>query len=98
VLTVGEAAFDSLQSVSICHDSAPAGQRDRSDDGRVHGRVCVICVAHASAPVDAPKLAAPVALDWWSERIVWSEAAVSFPAFRGGSNTEARAPPQLIWA
>ena len=93
---VGLAVSGPLQSAGICHDSATTGQSDQSGDRRAHDGFCAICcVTHAGALADAPKPFAVTILASEPYRVIWPDAAPSQLASRGGSNTQARAPPQV---
>ena len=61
-----------------------------------HGDCCVFCAAgHGGAvAVDPPPLIF-VSLQRLYQRVSWLEAADPMPTVRVGSNTQARAPPQL---
>ncbi len=90
------AASDPLQSAGICHDRASSGPSDQGGDHRAHDGACSICcVAHAGAPVDAPKSIAVSILHRESQRIAWRDDAMHLAPSRTGSNAQARAPPQL---
>jgi len=87
------AISDPLRAAEIC--STGASQSDQSGAPRMHDGACSICcVAHAAAPVDTPE--APVATPFRRfERVVWLDRAPDLLGSRTGSNSQARAPPQL---
>ena len=93
------AVNDPLSLASICAgmvasvddgQAAPAGtQHDR-------GNCCAFCAAGhgGTAALEAPPVLF-VSLQRQYQRVSWLEAADPMPAVRIGSNTQARAPPQL---
>jgi hypothetical protein len=91
------AIADPLRAAEICSPGAAsgAGQSDQSGTPRMHDGACSICcVAHAGSAVDTPR--APVALPFRRfERVVWLDRAPDLLGSRTGSNSQARAPPQL---
>jgi hypothetical protein len=91
------AASDPLGAAVICHGNAPSsGQTDQTNGHRAHDGCCSVCsVLHTGAPVDAPEIAAAVAVDRQPERVVWVEFTPDRFGSRAGSHAQARAPPQL---
>jgi hypothetical protein len=61
-----------------------------------HGDCCVICAGRGggSIAIDPPSLVF-VSLQRLYQRVSWLQAADPMPTVRVGSNTQARAPPQL---
>ena len=91
------AISDPLRAAEICSTGAVSGtgQSDQSGAPRMHDGACSICcVAHAAAPVDTPE--APVAVPFRRfDRVVWLDRTPDLLGSRTGSNSQARAPPQL---
>ena len=94
---VAYAVTDPLYMAPICAGMAsspdaqttPKTQHDHAD-------CCVICAAGfgGSTPIDTPSLIF-VCLQRVYQRVSWLKAADPMPTVRVGSNTQARAPPQL---
>ena len=97
----GVVASDPLSAAVICHDTASTqgqtnDQSDQTGKPGAHDGCCSVCsVAHTGAPVDTPQTSAIAAPHLQSRRVVWFDAAPDLFGFRTGSNTQARAPPQL---
>ena len=95
---VAFAASDPVLAASICHDSAASAdtQTAPGETQRDHGICCVLCAAgHGAAiSVDPPPFIF-VSLQRLYQRVSWLEPTDSIRAARVGSNTQARAPPQL---
>jgi len=91
------AASDPLSASVICHGNAPSsGQTDQTNGHRAHDGCCSVCsVLHTGAPIDAPEIAAAIAVDRQPERVVWVEFTPDRFGSRAGSHAQARAPPQL---
>ncbi len=95
------AASDPLQSEAICHDPAPSaaagpGTGDQGGNPAHDGACSICCLVHAGATLDAPKSAAVSVLHRDAQRIAWVDGARRSLRSRSGSNTQARAPPQLM--
>ena len=89
------AVADPLQSAGICHsdNSTSSGDQDRGQhapDG-----LCTVCATHAGTAVDAPGPVVVIALVRQFVAVLWSDAELALGPSRIGSNTQARAPPQL---
>jgi len=94
---VAFAASDPVLAASICHDSAGSTepQTPPANTQHDHGYCCVLCAAgYGAASVDPPPVIF-VSLQRLYQRVSWLEAAEAMPILRVGSNTQARAPPQL---
>src|SRR5438105_3931470 len=95
---VAFAASDPVLAASICHDSAASAdtQTAPGETQHDHGICCVLCAAgHGAAiSVDPPPFIF-VSLQRLYQRVSWLEPTDSMRAARVGSNTQARAPPQL---
>ena len=95
---VAFAASDPALAASICHDSAASAdtQTAPGETQHDHGICCVLCAAgHGAAiSVDPPPFIF-VSLQRLYQRVSWLEPTDSLRAARVGSNTQARAPPQL---
>jgi hypothetical protein len=94
-----EAAIEAaspLQNTVICHDNGASGVGQ--SDQRVpaaHAASCSICcLARASVALDAPQATLLVPLRH-AEHAVWHDTVTSITSSRAGSNSQARAPPQL---
>jgi Protein of unknown function (DUF2946) len=97
---IADAAFDPLYMASICSEMEPSsdqGQTAPTKTQHDHGGCCVFCAAgrNGSIAVDPPSLVF-VSLQRVYQRVSWLEAADPMPTVRVGSNTQARAPPQLM--
>jgi DUF2946 family protein len=89
----GAIASDPLQSVGICHDGGSTGAGDQT---AAHTGCCALCcLGHAAALADTPRSAFVLALSREPERVIWSDRTLQCSESRTGSNTQARAPPQL---
>jgi DUF2946 family protein len=91
------AASDPLAGAVICHGNAAhgAGQTDQAGH-RAHDGCCSVCsVLQTGAPVDAPPIAAAIALKRDHARVVWIEFTPDRFASRAGSHAQARAPPAI---
>ncbi len=89
----GIAAFDPLQTSVICHDNS--GQTDQSGEHGGHAAGCAICcLAQSDFSLDVPRpdFAMPARR---ADRVVWHDTASRLATPRAGSNTQARAPPQV---
>jgi Protein of unknown function (DUF2946) len=95
---VAYATSDPLYLASICSGMASGSdaQTDPASKPHEHGDCCAFCVgSHGGAvAVDPPPLIF-VGLQRQYQQISWLEAAGAMPVFRVGSNSQARAPPQL---
>jgi len=86
---------DLQQLAGICHSDATTSSDDQDRAQYPHDGLCAICVAHAGTAADAPTPAALVVLVHRSRPILWTDADLTLGPSRIGSNTQARAPPQL---
>jgi hypothetical protein len=93
------AASDPLHAAVICHDGASTpGQTnpaDQTGQPGAHDGCCSACsVVHAGAPAVPPQIA--IATPYRdAARVVWLDLAPEPFGSRTGSQTQARAPPQL---
>ncbi|WP_354221247.1 DUF2946 domain-containing protein [Bradyrhizobium sp. F1.4.3] len=92
----GQAVADPLQNAVICHSTDPSGAGAEGQTGvpAAHAGSCSICcLAQVSASLDSPQatFSTPFRL---AERVVWRDAGAAMVSSRGGSNAQARAPPQ----
>lgn len=95
---VAYAASDPVAAASICHRSAVSTdtQPSPAETQHDHGYCCILCaVAHGAATSVDPPSFIFVSLQRLYQRVSWLEAAEAMPIVRVGSNTQARAPPQL---
>jgi hypothetical protein len=93
----GIAASDPLGVTFICHDNAGpvTGQGDQTGDFPPHDGCCSVCnLSQTGAPVDAPQTAVAMP-GLQSNQVVWLERVRDAIGARAGSNSQARAPPQL---
>jgi hypothetical protein len=89
-------ASDPLHAAVICHGAASTpGQPDPADQTGAHDGCCSACsLVHAGAPLDPSQMV--VATPYRdSARVVWLDLAPERFGSRTGSQTQARAPPQL---
>jgi hypothetical protein len=95
-LAAGVSAADALQNAVICHSvSEQGGASDQTGVPAAHGGVCALCcLAQANASLDSPQtaLSTPVRI---GARVIWHEMHAGAVTLHGGSNTQARAPPQF---
>jgi hypothetical protein len=94
---VAFAASDPVLAASICHDSAASADTQTAPAETQHdrGNCCVLCaIGHGAISVDPPPIIF-VSLQRVYQRMSWLEAADPTRTVRVGSNTQARAPPQL---
>jgi len=95
---VAYAVTDPLYMASICSGmvSSPDAQTAPAKTQHNHGDCCAFCAAGhgGSFAVDPPRLVF-VNLQRLYQRVSWLEAIDPVPTVRIGSNTQARAPPQL---
>jgi hypothetical protein len=93
------AANDPLYMASICSGmgaSADDAQTPPAKTQHDRGDCCAFCaVGHGGAVVLEPPSLIFVTLQRQYQRVSWLEAADPMPTVRIGSNTQARAPPQL---
>ena len=92
----GSAGADPLRNAVICHSTDASGADADNQTGvpGAHAGSCSICsLAQPSASLDTPQaiFATPVRP---AERVAWYDVANRAPVSRGGSNAQARAPPQ----
>jgi Protein of unknown function (DUF2946) len=96
---VAYATTNPLYMTSICTDMASSSdvQTAPAKTQHSHRDCCAFCGAgHGGAmAVDQPPLIF-VTLQRQYQLISWLEPADPMPAMRGGSNSQARAPPQAI--
>jgi hypothetical protein len=94
----GQAVADPLQTAFICHSTGAlgAGLDDQTGTPGAHAGACALCcLAQANASFDSPAQATLTVPFRHAERVVWHDADASAVSARGGSNAQARAPPQL---
>jgi hypothetical protein len=90
-----QAVADPLGTGVICHSVSEQGGADRNGAPKAHTGGCSICcLAQASASLDSPPQAIFAMPFRAGERVAWRPAADCLAVFRGGSNAQARAPPQ----
>ena len=94
---VAYATNDPLYMASICAEMASSSDAKTAPARTQHAHeCCAFCGAgHAVAVAIDPPPVIFVTLQRQFQRISWLEAAEPMPAIRVGSNTQARAPPQL---
>ena len=96
---VAYAVTDPLYMASICSEmvsSADEGQMAPTKTQHGHGGCCAFCaVGHGGGVGFEPPPLIFVSLQRVYQRVSWLEAADPMPTVRVGSNTQARAPPQL---
>ncbi|MEH2485699.1 hypothetical protein V1280_001638 [Bradyrhizobium sp. AZCC 2230] len=91
----GQAVADPLQTAFICHSANEQGGADQTGAPKAHAGSCSICcLAQASASVDSLPQAIFAVPFRAAEQVAWHPAADRLAVFRGGSNAQARAPPQ----
>ena len=94
---VAYAVTDPLYMASICTGmvSSQDAQTAPANTKHDHRDCCVFCAAGhgGSIAIDPPLIF--VSLQRLYQRVSWLEAAEPMPTVRVGSNTQARAPPQL---
>ena len=93
----GLAAADPLQNAVICHSSGAsgAGVDDRTAVPGAHAGACSICcLAQASASLDSPQTIFSTPFRH-AECVVWHDTTDHVAVSHGGSNAQARAPPQF---
>jgi len=93
----GIAASDPLGAAFICHDNAGpvAGQGDQTGEFPAHDGCCAVCnLSQTGVPVDAPQTAVATPC-LQSKQVVWLERVRDAIGAGAGSNSQARAPPQL---
>jgi hypothetical protein len=95
---VAYAVTDPLYLASICTEpaSSPDVQTAPAKKQHNHGDCCAFCAGgHGGSLADDPPSFIFVSLQRLYQRVSWLEAANAIPAARFGSNSQARAPPQL---
>ena len=95
---VAYAVSDPVLAASICHDGAASTdtQTPPANTQHDHGYCCMLCAAgHGAAASLNPPPFIFVSLQRLYQRVSWLEPTDSLRAARVGSNTQARAPPQL---
>jgi hypothetical protein len=96
---VASAISDPLYMGSICSEmlsSADEGQMAPTESQHNHGGCCGFCaIGHGGGVGFEPPPLIFVSLQRVYQRVSWLEAAEPMPTVRVGSNTQARAPPQL---
>ena len=95
---VAYAASDPLYMAPTCTGmvSSPDAQTAPAKTQHDHGDCCVFCAAgHGGTIAIEPPPLIFVGLQRQYQRVSWLEAADPISAGRVGSNTQARAPPQL---
>jgi hypothetical protein len=96
---VAYAANDPLYMGSICSEmvsSADEGQTAPTKNQHDHGGCCGFCaIGHGGVVCFKPSPQFFVGLQRVYQRVSWLKAADPMPTVRVGSNTQARAPPQL---
>ena len=91
----GQAVADPLSAAVICHSASEQGGQNDPGAPLVQAGACgLCCLAQATASFDSPPQAALPIPYRHAERVVWREADAVIFIFRGGSNAQARAPPQ----
>ena len=92
----GQAVADPLQTAFICHSaSEQGGPNDQTGTPTAHAGSCSICcLVQAGASLDSPPQAIFAMPFRAAEPVAWRPAADRLAVFRGGSNAQARAPPQ----
>ncbi|MBR0715766.1 DUF2946 family protein [Bradyrhizobium liaoningense] len=90
----GAAVADPLQNAVICHTSDSSGSGPADQTGAHAGACAMCCVAQASASLDSPQptFFGPVR---HAVRVAWHDVTGSIVTSHGGSNAQARAPPQF---
>lgn len=90
----GAALADPLQNAVICHSGDSAGSGLADQTGAHAGACAMCCLAQAGVSFDAPQptFSAPVR---HGARVVWHDVTGSIVTSHGGSNAQARAPPQF---
>lgn len=93
----GQAVADPLGAGAICHSVSEQGTpNDQNGAPTAHGGACALCcLAQANASFDSPSHVTLSVPFRHAERVVWREADAIIVVSRGGSNAQARAPPQL---
>jgi Protein of unknown function (DUF2946) len=92
-------AADVLGATEICHSlSAPEPvQTDQNADHSARDGACLICcVVQTGASLHPPQAVVAAPPYRIETRVVWLEATSNIAASRSGSNSQARAPPQVI--
>jgi hypothetical protein len=93
----GQDVADPLGAGVICHSISEQGApNDQGGSPFAHSGACALCcLAQANASLDSsPHAALSVPLRH-AERVVWHQADAGVVTAYGGSNSRARAPPQL---
>ncbi|MCP3470268.1 DUF2946 domain-containing protein [Bradyrhizobium sp. CCGUVB1N3] len=93
----GVAVTDPLQNAVICHANggSSAGIDDRTSAPGSHVGACSLCcLAQANASLDAPQTVFPTPVRP-AECVAWHDAVHRVDVPHGGSNAQARAPPQF---
>ena len=91
----GQAVADPLGTGVICHSVSEQGGPNDQGTPTAHSGACALCcLAQASTSLDSPPQATLSIPFRHAERVVWHAADTSIFIFRGGSNAQARAPPQ----
>jgi hypothetical protein len=93
---VAYATTDPLYLASICSGMTSASdmQTDPAKTQHHHGDCCAFCAgSHGGAVTLDPPPLIFVSLQRQYQQTSWLEATETIPAFRVGSNTQARAPP-----
>jgi hypothetical protein len=96
--TAGEALADPLSAGAICHSESEQGGLgdDQTGTPAAHAGACALCcLAQSNASLGSPPHAALAIPSRHAERLVWHDTDVVTVSSRPGSNTQARAPPQL---
>lgn len=88
------AVADPLQNAVICHSSDSSGSGLGDQTGAHAGACSICCLAQASASLDSPQPTFSIPVRHVA-RVVWHDVTDSVVTSHGGSNAQARAPPQL---
>ncbi|MGY4431221.1 hypothetical protein ACVWWO_003698 [Bradyrhizobium sp. F1.13.1] len=94
---VADAVNDPLHMGAICSEMMSSPTDPRTAPTQQSQGCCVFCAAGHSVVAVAgdPPPFIFVVLQRQYQRVSWLEAANLVPTIRGGSNAQARAPPQL---
>ncbi len=95
-LAASQAVADPLSAGVICHSTGEQGGLNDQTGTPAHAGACALCcLAQANASLESPPQAVLAIPFRHAERVVWDDTHVAVISSRVGSNTQARAPPQL---